>query len=61
MKAQRNQLAAREAAIEAARRRHRDIREASEQAFAQQKAEVQDCGSSRSQFMEKGAKVYAKA
>ena len=36
-------------------------REASEKAFAQQKAEGQDCGSSRSQFVEKGVEVYAKA
>ena len=36
-------------------------REASEKAFAQRKAEGQDCGSSRSQFVEKGAEVCAKA
>jgi hypothetical protein len=36
-------------------------REASEKTFAQQKAAGRGCGSSPSQFVEKGAKVYAKA
>jgi len=36
-------------------------REASEKDFATRKADDQDCGSSRSQFVKKGAEVYAKA
>ena len=36
-------------------------REAGAKDFASQKAEGQGCGSSRCQFVEKGAEVYAKA